>query len=105
MNRRNHMMFGAALTLGLAACGGAGGGGNVAMAPGEWETTAELTKIDISNLPEEMRRDLHMPASRTTTTRGCWVMTADMIRSQNLRFTMPGPMLRGAGCNFPEVTL
>jgi hypothetical protein len=90
--------------FGLGACGG-GSGGNVAMEPGEWETTAELTRVDVGNLPEEMRRNMRMPSSRTTTTRGCWVMTADRVRIENLRFTVPEPVLRGAGCTLPELVL
>ena len=96
--------FASVLVLGLGACGGGGGGGG-AIEPGEWETTAELTKVDVSNLPEEMRRNMRMPADRTTTTRGCWVMTADRVRIENLRFTVPEPVGRGAGCTLPELVL
>lgn len=105
MIKRNFGTFASALVLGLAACSGSGGGGGGAIEPGEWETTAELTKLDVSNLPEEMRRNMRMPASRTSTTRGCWVMTADRVRIENLRFTVPEPIGRGAGCTLPELVL
>jgi hypothetical protein len=106
MNKRVFGTLAAALALALAACNGGGGsGGGGAIEPGEWETIAELTKVDVSNLPEEMRRNMRMPASRTTTTRGCWVMTADRVRIENLRFTIPEPALRGAGCTLPELVL
>ncbi len=106
MIKRNFGSFGAMLMLGLAACsGGGGGGGGTAMEPGQWETTAELTRVDIGNLPEEMRRSMRLPDSRTTTTRGCWTMTADVIRVQNLRFTIPAAMTRDARCAFPEIVL
>ena len=75
------------------------------MEPGEWETIAELTRVDVSNLPEEMRRNLRIPTERRTTTRGRWVMSADRIRIENLRFTIPEPALRGAGCTMPELIL
>ena len=105
MINRNSGPFAAALALGLTACSGGGGGGGGAIEPGEWETIAELTRVDVANLPEEMRRNMRMPASRTTTTRGCWVMTADRVRIENLRFTIPEPALRGAGCALPELVL
>src|ERR1043165_5486524 len=93
----------AALALGLGACSGGGGGG--AIEPGEWETIAELTRVDVSNLPEEMRRDMRVPADRRTTMRGCWTMTADRIRVENLRFTIPEPMGRSTSCTLPELVL
>jgi hypothetical protein len=106
MNNRVFGTLAAALLLALTACNGGGGsGGGGAIEPGEWETIAELTKVDVSNLPEEMRRNMRMPASRTTTTRGCWVMTADRVRIETLRFTIPEPALRGAGCTLPELVL
>jgi hypothetical protein len=110
MIRRTHFLYGSALAaiVLLAACGGGrGGGGNaVAMQPGQWETTAELTKMDLGNLPPEMRAELdRQPPRRTSTTRGCWVMSADLVRIENLRFTIPDFYTRGAGCTVPELVM
>src|SRR5205085_8268744 len=97
------------LVLGLGACsrndesGGGGSGGGVE--PGEWETTAALTRVDVDNLPEDIRRTMRLPASRTTTSRGCWSVTAELVRVRNLRITVPDPVMRGAGCNFAELTM
>jgi hypothetical protein len=108
MIKRVFAPLAAVLVLGLGACsrhdesaGGSGGG----IEPGEWETTAELTRVDADNLPEDIRRTIRLPASRTTTSRGCWTVTAELVRVRNLRFTIPDPYLRGAGCNFAELTI
>jgi hypothetical protein len=108
MIKRKFAPLTAVLVLGLGACSrtdGSGGSSGGGIEPGEWETTAELVRVDVSNLPEEMRRTIQVPASRTTTTRGCWTTTAELVRVRNLRFTIPGPYMPGAGCNFPELTL
>ncbi len=108
MIRHSQLSSGAALAalLALGACGRSGGGANVAMEPGEWETTVQLTNVDVSNLPPEMRGDLaRMPANRTETTRGCWVMSADVVRIENLRLNVPTPGTAGAQCNFPEMLM
>ena len=111
MMKHVQLPFGAALTamLALGACGQSGGGGNGsagAMRPGEWETTVQLTDVDLGNLPPELRGDLtRMPVNRTETTRGCWPMSADVVRIENLRLAIPGMAGRGARCQFPELLM
>ena len=106
MKRGFYLSCGAALAaLALGACGKGGSGANVAMEPGEWETTMELTRLDTANLPAEMRNEMRMPARRSETQRGCWTMSAGLVRIENLRFTIPEPALRGAGCTIPELVM
>lgn len=106
MIKRSHVSFGAALAViaTLGACNK--GGANVAMEPGEWETTVQVTNVSMDNLPPEMRNEMgSMPINQPQTTRGCMVATADVIRIENLRFTIPDPSMRGAGCTLAELVM
>ena len=105
---RKHIFFaGTALAASLLLGGcGRGGGSNTAMERGEWETTVQITNIRVDNLPEWLRRDMgRMPANRTQTARGCWPMTADLVRIENLRFTPPEIESGGPECEVPELVM
>ncbi|HEV7659165.1 MAG TPA: DUF3617 family protein [Allosphingosinicella sp.] len=116
MTRYKHLLSGAALAaLGmLGGCGGGGngngaGGGNVVvMEPGEWETTFQITNIQTENLPPEMRDQANQAQGRSQTVRNCLAGSADVIRIQNLRFTVPVPMAGpgpAPGCRMPELSM
>lgn len=111
MMKQAQLRFDAALLalIALGACGRSGGSGSgsaVAMRQGEWETTVQLTNVDVGNLPPELRGELgRMPANRAETTRGCWAMSADVVRIENLRVTVPSPGPRSAQCHFAELLM
>jgi hypothetical protein len=107
MIKRSHVSLGAALAAVVALGGcGKGGGANVAMEPGEWETTVQVTNVSLENLPPEMRNQMgSMPTNQPQTTRGCMIATADVVRIENLRFTIPEPSMHGAGCTLAELVM
>jgi hypothetical protein len=112
MTRTRHLLSGAALAaLGLlGGCGGAGGGNVVVMEPGEWETTFQITNVQTENLPPEMRDQASRAQGRTQTVRNCLAGSADVVRIQNLRFTVPVPMAGpgsapAPGCRMPELSM
>jgi hypothetical protein len=101
---RNSFYLACGAVLALGACSG-GGGANVAMETGEWETTVELTNLNTGNLPEDIRRGMTGPQGRRQTERGCWPMTADRVRIENLRFASPEPALRDVSCTVAELVM
>ena len=107
--RKQTLCLSTALAAALlpGGCGrGGGGGANGAMERGEWETTVRISNVRIDNLPDWIRRDLQrMPADRTQTARGCWPMTADRVRIENLRFTPPELDRPGPECEVPELVM
>lgn len=105
---RHHILASAAvLALALGGCGrSGGGGGNVAMERGEWETTVQITNLRVDNLPPFLRDDMRrMPGNRTQTTRGCWPMTAAVVRIEELRFSPPELDRPGPECHIPELVM
>ena len=110
MTRFKHLLSGAALAgLGLlGGCGSGGGGNAVVMEPGEWEMTARVTNIQTENLPPEMREQANRAQNQSNTARNCLTVSADVIRIQNLRFTVPMPMAGPGpvpGCRMPELSM
>lgn len=111
MTKYKHLLSGAALAaLGmLGGCGGGSGGGNVvAMEAGEWEMTTRVTNVQMENMPPEMREQGNRAQNQSSTARNCLSVTADVIRIQNLRFTVPVPMAGpgpAPGCRMPELTM
>lgn len=106
MTRPAYLKGGAALAaiLALGACNKSGPG--VAMEQGEWETTVQITNASLDNLPPEIRQQMgQVPLNQPQTTRGCMAVTADVVRIQNLRFTVPEPSARGAGCEVAELSM
>jgi len=95
----------------LGGCsGGGGGGGNnsvVAMEPGEWEMTMRVTNLRMDNMPPEMREEMRrMQTNESRTTRDCMTVSADVVRIQNLRFTIPMPGPGPApGCRIAELSM
>jgi hypothetical protein len=109
MTKYKHLLSGAALVaLGmLGGCGG-GGGSVVAMETGEWEMTARVTNVQMENMPPEMREQASRMQNQSSTARNCLTVTADVIRIQNLRFTIPMPMAGPGpvpGCRIPELSM
>lgn len=107
MTRHHILATAACLALAVGGCGrsGGGGGGNVAMERGEWETTLQITNVRVDNLPPWLRDDMRrMPANRTQTTRGCWPMTAALVRIEDLRFSPP-ELERGPECHLSELVM
>ena len=104
---KHHILASAALlALALGSCGGSGGGGNVAMERGEWETTVQITNLRVDNLPPFIRDDMRrMPGNGTQTTRGCWPMTAAVVRIEELRFSPPELDRPGPECHIPELVM
>ena len=110
MTKYKHLLSGAALAaLGLlGGCGGAGGGNAVVMEPGEWEMTTRVTNVQSENLPAEMRDQSSRMQNQSITARNCLTVSADVIRVQNLRFTVPLPMAgpgAAPGCRMPELSM
>jgi hypothetical protein len=112
MTRYRHLLCGAALAalgmLGGCGGGGAGGGNAVVMEPGEWEMTTRITNVRTENLPPEMSESGNRMQNQSITQRSCLPMSADVIRIQNLRFTMPLPMAGpgpAPGCRMPELSM
>jgi hypothetical protein len=76
----------------LAACGGGDSGGNaakgggeakieaVAFQPGQWETTVQVTRMNIPNMPQ----GASPPTPPPTTVRSC--LTAEQARQPNANF-------------------
>jgi hypothetical protein len=105
MSRGSYLRAGAALVA-IALLGACKGGTKVAMEPGEWETTVTITSASLDNLPPEMRAQMgSTPLNQPQTTRGCMAATADAIRVENLRFTVPDPGMHGAGCQMIDFTM
>lgn len=112
MTKYKHLLSGAALAafgmLGGCGGGGAGGGNVVVMEPGEWEMTARVTNVQMENLPPEMREQGNRMQNQSNTMRNCLTVSADVIRIQNLRFTIPIPMAGpgpAPGCRMPELSM
>ncbi|MEA3014277.1 MAG: hypothetical protein QOD42_2822 [Sphingomonadales bacterium] len=110
MTKYKHLLSGAALVaLGmLGGCGGGGGGNVVAMEPGEWEMTARVTNVQMENMPPEVREQASRAQNQSSTARNCLTVSADVIRIQNLRFTVPVPMAGPGpvpGCRIPELSM
>jgi hypothetical protein len=109
MTRYKQLLSGAALVaLGmLGGCGG-GGGNVVVMEPGEWEMTARVTNVSMENMPPEVRAQAGQMQNQSNTARNCLTVSADVIRIQNLRFTVPLPMAGPGpvpGCRMPELSM
>jgi hypothetical protein len=107
MIKRTHIMPGAALAAGfmLVSCGG--GGAVVAMEPGQWEMTMRVVNVRMDNLPAGMRTEMsQMRNNQSRTSRDCLTVSADVVRIQNLRFTVPnvgrGP---APGCRIAELSM
>ena len=104
---RNPLSGAALVALGLlGGCGGGGGGGNVVvMEQGEWEMTTVVSNVQTENLPPEMRPPGNMQ-NQSITQRNCLPVSADVIRIQNLRFTVPVPMAGPSpSCRMPELSM
>ena len=110
MIKRTHLMSGAALAAAalLGSCGG-GGGAVVAMEQGQWEMTMRVANVRMDNLPEGMRTEMsQMRNNETHTSRSCLSVSADVVRIQNLRFTIPMPLRRAGpapGCHIAELSM
>lgn len=91
----------------LAALGGCGDrSAKVAMQAGEWETTVQLTNVDLDNLPPDMRGRMGpVPLNRSQTSRGCLSVTADVFRIENLHIIVPELGSGSPECSFPEVVM
>lgn len=106
MTKHHILASAASLALALGGCGRSDDGGNVAMERGEWETTMQVTNVRMDNLPPGLRDDFgRMSGNRTQTTRGCWTMTADLIRIENLRFAIPELSRGGPECTIAELLM
>lgn len=113
MIKSMHMRSGGALVavLMLGSCGGGtgtggGGGAVVAMEMGEWEWTMRVANVRMDNLPPEMRGEMgRMRTNESRTERSCVSATADVVRIQNLRFTVPMPGRPEAGCRIAELSM
>jgi uncharacterized protein DUF3617 len=109
MTKIKHLLSGAGLAaLGLLGGCGGGGGNVVVMEPGEWEMTTRVTNVQTENLPPEMRGSGNQMQNQTITQRSCLPVSADVIRIQNLRFTVPLPMAGPGpvpGCRMPELSM
>lgn len=106
MIKRMQMLSGAALgaVAMLGSC--SGGGAVVAMEPGEWEWSIRVTNVRADNLPPEMREEMNrMRTNETRTARACMTVSADVVRIQNLRFTVPTPGGPAAGCRIAELSM
>lgn len=106
MIRHMHLLSGAALAaVGmLGSCRGSGE--RIAMEPGEWEMTVRVANVRMDNLPPEMREEMRrMQARDARTSRDCMTVTADVIRIENLRFTIPQPGRPAAGCHIAELSM
>ena len=96
----------AAAMLGGCSGGGGGGGAVVAMETGEWEWTMRVTNVRMDNMPPEMRGEMgRMRNNESRTERSCMSATANVVRIQNLRFTVPMPGRPGAGCRIAELSM
>ncbi|HYI49607.1 MAG TPA: DUF3617 domain-containing protein [Allosphingosinicella sp.] len=107
MIERIHVQAGTALVAAfmLGSCGG-GGGAVVALEPGQWEMTMRVTSVRMDNMPPEMREQMRgMRANETSTSRDCMRVTADVIRIQNLRMTVPQPGRPEASCRIAELSM
>lgn len=109
MTKVKNLLSGAALAaLGLLGGCGGGGGNAVVMEPGEWEMTARVTNVSMENMPPEMREQGNRMQNQSNTARNCLTVSADVIRIQNLRFTVPMPMAGPGpvpGCRMPELSM
>ena len=76
----------------------------VAMDPGEWEMTAEITNVSGDNMPADARRDVERMREHPQRSRSCMPASADVIRIQNLRFEIPDGRSRG-DCTVEELSM
>ena len=107
MIKPTHIMSGAMLAAGIMLGSCSGGGAVVAMEPGQWEMTMRVVNVRMDNLPEGMRTEMsQMRNNESRTSRDCLTVSADVVRIQNLRFTVPnaGPG-RAPGCRIAELSM
>jgi hypothetical protein len=68
--------------------------------------TMRVTSVRMDNMPPEMREGMRgMQANETRTSRDCMRVTADVIRIQNLRLTVPQPGRPEASCRIAELSM
>jgi len=112
----NHKLY-AAATLLLAACGSpdkagngaaaagasesaSAGGGTIALTPGEWESTVEVTQLNIISGPR-LPGGMTQPLPPTTTIRSC--LTPEQAARPNANF-LTGSGESG-GCNYENLSM
>ena len=84
-----------------AAEGGAGpGGATVSLQPGQWETTVEVLRLNMANMPN-MPAGMTTPLPPPTTVRSC--LTPEQARQPNANF-MTGSGDQG-GCTFENFSM
>lgn len=106
MIKHRHLLSGAALVAVGTLGGCRGSGERIAMEQGEWEMTVRVANVRMDNLPPEMREGMRrMQASDSRTSRDCMRVTADVVRIENLRFTIPRPGHPAAGCRIAELSM
>lgn len=105
MIKRGYVLSGTALAAAAAMLGSCNrGGAAVVMEPGEWEMTMRFNNVRMDNMPPEMQEEIRR-ASNSHTTRDCMTVTADVIRIENLRFTIPQYGRSPASCRIAELSM
>ena len=91
----------AAPALLLIGCGegGPGGGGAVALQPGQWETTVQFTSIEVPGVPEAQLAQMREMMSRPQTRSEC--ITPEQAANPTGNMMSPGG---GDACQFSEST-
>ena len=89
----------AAPALLLIACGEGGGGGAVALQPGQWETTVQFTSIEVPGAPEAAVAQMREMMSRPQTRSEC--ITPQQAANPTGNMMTPGA---GSNCQFSEST-